>query len=196
MAARISGWKFKHDGTVLRKEHRPKHERQECRGRSAAISIAAGGKSRSEFHRRIPESLQNGTAYTVRSYGASRSTTRIANGPTVQAYDQSLGIYASPTNRTADDPGNGQPFFDHGNTSAWTFQGDYSIPGSGVVTSVLSYRANNLNQNGAAYPTSYPFPFQGSQTENMDFGHFHQFTGELRYASPACLTGGDGFVTP
>ncbi len=182
MAARITGWKFKRDGTVFEKNTGQSMNNKNTDGERFRFRVLPVENLDLNFTAEFQNHVQNGTAYTVRSYGVAVPFG--ANGPTVQAYDQSLGIYASPTNRTADDPGDGQPFYDHGNTSAWTFQGDYSIPGNGVITSVLSYRANNLNQNGAAYPTSYPFPFQGSQTENMDFGHFHQFTGELRYASP------------
>lgn len=182
MAARITGWKFKHDGTVFERNTGQSMNNKNTDGERFRFRVLPVENLDLNFTAEFQNHDQNGTAYTVRSYGTAVPFG--ANGPTVQAYDQSLGIYASPTNRTADDPGDGQPFYDHGNTSAWTFQGDYSIPGSGVITSVLSYRANNLNQNGAAYPTSYPFPYQGSQTENMDFGHFHQYTGELRYASP------------
>jgi len=182
MAARLTGWKFKHDGTVFERNTGQSMNDKNTAGERLRFRLLPVENLDLNFTAEFQNHDQNGTAYTVRSYGTAVPFG--ANGPTVQAYDQSLGIYASPTNRTADDPGNGQPFFDHGSTSAWTFQSDYSIPGSGIVTSVLSYRANDLNQNGAAYPTSYPFPYQGSQTENMDFGHFHQFTGELRYASP------------
>ncbi len=185
MAARISGWKFKHDGTVYERNTGQRMNDKNAAGARLRFRVLPVENLDLNFTAEFQNHVQNGTAYTVRSYGTpAGAPPGSATGADVAAYDRALGIIASPTNRTADDPGNGQPFFDHGNTAAWTFQGDYAISGGGIVTSVLSYRANNLNQNGAAYPTSYPTPYQGSQTENMDFGHFHQFTGELRYASP------------
>ncbi|MDP9084842.1 MAG: TonB-dependent receptor [Pseudomonadota bacterium] len=180
-AVRVSGWKFKHDGTVLERKTGQRMNDKNTAGARLRLRWLPVENLDFNFTAEFQNHVQNGTAYTVRSYGPAVG---LANGPTVAAYEQSRGIFASPTNRTADDPGNSEPFFDRGNTSAWTFQGDYTIPSGGIVTSVLSYRANNLAQNGAAYPVSYAFPYQGSQTVNKDVGHYRQLTAELRYASP------------
>ena len=179
-AVRVSAWKFKRDGTVF--EANTGQEMNDLNNGGARFRLRWVPIENLDlnFTGEWQNHDQNGAAYTIRQYEPGNFTL-INAGAAVYNYDVNVnGRNPSTTNRTAYDLG-AVPYFDHGNSGAYTLQGDYTTPWKGVFTSVVSYRANNVNQSTAAYPSSNPF---SNQPENIDVGHYRQFTGELRYASP------------
>ena len=179
-ATRVSGWKFKRDGTVLEVNTGQEMNDKDSGGARVRLRWLPEENLDLNFTGEWSSHNQNGAAYTIRQYEPANFTP-VNAGALVYGYDlntshQNPGAH----NRDAYDLGD-VPYFDRGHTGAYTLQGDYTTPWAGVFTAVLSYRQNDIDQSTAAYPSSNPY---NNQPENIDVGHYEQFTGELRYASP------------
>ena len=179
-AIRVSGWKFKRDGTILEVNTGQHMNDKDSDGARARLRWLPMENLDVNFTGEWTSHDQNGAAYTIRQYEPANFTP-VNAGALVYGYDINTSHQnPGPHNRDAYDLGD-VPYFDRGHTAAYTLQGDYTTPSNGVVTSVLSYRRNAIDQSTAAYPSSNPY---NNQPANIDVGRYEQFTGELRYASP------------
>ncbi len=179
-AIRVSGWQFKRDGTILEVNTGQEMNDKDSGGARVRLRWLPVENLDLNFTGEWSSHNQNGAAYTIRQYEPANFTL-VNAGAQVYNYDINTSHQnPGPNNRSAYDLGD-VPYFDRGHTGAYTLQGDYTLPWQGVLTSVVSYRQNDIDQSTAAYPSSNPY---NNQPENIDVGHYEQFTGEIRYASP------------
>jgi iron complex outermembrane receptor protein len=178
-AARISLWRFKHDGFI--------HETNT--GQDLNDKNTLGGRLRLRwkpapnldlnFTAELSSHHQNGVAGTIDFFKPSQFSAG-NNGALIQAWELAHGIQpAYATNSTAHGIGT-FPYFDHGHAAAYTGQADWSI-GEGTLTAIASYRKVYGDTQYDPYPSDNPY---NQQPRNEDVDDYNQRSVELRYASP------------
>ncbi len=177
-AIRLSAWKFSHDGPIHEVNTGQDMGDQNSGGARFKLRWKPTDALDVNFTGEWTSHDENGPAYTLRAFAPDKFTAANA-GAAIEAWELAHGTVPSAENHTA--RGLDLPYYDKGNTGAYTGQADYSI-GEGTITTLVSYRDIKNDNPFDPYPTDNPY---NQQTKNQDTVHYDQLTEEIHYTSPA-----------
>ena len=173
-ALRLSAWHFGHDGPVEEVVTDKDMNDKNSNGARVKYRWDPTDALDLNFTAEWDSHRQNGTGYTIRFFDATD-----ALGTLVQSSELQNGTTPSATNRTS--RGRNMPYYDIGNTQAYTGQADYSVAG-GTLTSIVAYRDIYNTDQDNRYPTDSPV---NGFFKNLNTTHYNQLSEEVRFASPA-----------
>ena len=176
-AARLTAWKFSHDGTIHEINTGQSMNDKNSDGARFKYRWKATDQLELNFTGEWVSHDENGAGYSFRSFVPANYALQAGPGDAA-GWELAHGTVPSETNRTA--RGVDRPYFDKGNTDAYTGQADYQI-GDGTLTAIVAYRNIKNNDSYDAFPSDDPY-YQ--QYKNTDKIAYNQLSEELRYASP------------
>ena len=171
-ALRITGWRFGHDGFVKGLDG-TKYNDKNSYGVRVGLKVAPSDKLDVTLMGQFDGRDENGTAFTYRKFNGTPPF-----GSIVEAWETSRGIVPSSRNLVAD-PGPKPRAF----ASNYFLTGliDLDVGGGYTASSVTSYR--HVHTSGQMDPFLSTSPLI-RLLELSDEERYHQFTQELRIASP------------
>ena len=179
-AARISAWKYKHDGFGTEINTGQKFGDENNQGARLRLRLKPVDALDLNFIAEWNNHNQNPSVITLREFEPKNFTA--ANfGAQIQAWELAHGVVASPTNTTMHGAVDPYGYYDRGSTSAYTGQADYDI-GGGTLSAVVSHRLISNDNPFDPWPTDNPY---ATNTVNRDLVHYDQVSAEVRYASPS-----------
>jgi iron complex outermembrane receptor protein len=175
-AFRVTAWHFGHDGSVEEVVTDKDMNDKNSSGARVKYRWDPSDALDLNFTAEWDSHKQNGTGYTIRFFDPANFG---AFGGLIEASELANGTTPSDTNRTS--RGRNMPYYDDGNTQAYTAQADYSV-GGGTLTSIVAYRDIFGVDQDNRYPTDSPV---NGFFKNLNTTHYNQLSEEVRFASPA-----------
>ncbi|MDP9083655.1 MAG: TonB-dependent receptor [Pseudomonadota bacterium] len=174
-ALRLSAWHFGHDGSV--KEVVTDKDMNDKNSNGARVKYRWRPSDALDLNLTAEwdNHQQNGTGYTIRFFDPANFGPQ---GGLIQTSELANGTTPSDSNRSS--RGRNMPYYDNGNTQAYTGQADYSV-GGGTLTSIVAYRDIYNTDQDNRYPTDSPV---NGFFKNLNTTHYNQLSEEVRFASP------------